>query len=102
MTILTQRKCYRMYNKKKCAEYEFVSKLDNCNITDHQQQPTANIGHQSVNFVSICFILLAGGSSKCLIFKWPAHKNFKRKIIFFGAARKYGLLLLICKKIRKK
>ena len=94
---------YRVY-KKKCSEYKIASKLDNCKITDHQQTPTANIGHQaciSVNFVFICSILLAGGSSKCLIFKWLAHKNFKRKITFFGAARKYGMLLLICKKFRE-
>ena len=77
---------YRVYQKK-CPEHKIASKLDNCKITDHQQQPTANIGHQvciSVNFIFICSILLAGGSSKCLIFKWLfSAKNFKLKMIFF-------------------
>ena len=36
---------YTVY-KKKCPEYKISSKLDNCKITDYQQQPTANIGSQ--------------------------------------------------------
>ena len=86
---------------KKCPKYKIASKLDICKITDDQQQPTANIGHRvciSVNFV---FTSLAGGSWECLIFKWLAHKNFKLEIVFFGAASKYGMLLLICKNFRK-
>ena len=88
----------------RCPEYKIASKLDNCKITDHQQQPTANIGHQaciSVNFVFICSILLAGGEFKMLNFQVACAQKFQTKNNFFGAARKYGMLLLICKKIRK-
>ena len=54
---------YRVYQKK-YPNYKIASKMGICKITDNQQQPTANIGHQvciSVNFVFICSILLAGG-----------------------------------------
>ena len=77
--------------KKNVPNYslqKIASKLDICKITDNQQQPTANIGHRvciSVNFVFISSISLAGGSSKCLIFKWLAHKKFQTKNSFFLA-----------------
>ena len=64
---------------QKCPEYKIASKLDNCKITDHQQQPTANIGHQvciSVNFVFICSILLAGGEFKMLNFQVACAQKF--------------------------
>ena len=94
---------------KKCPEYKIASKLDICKMTNNQQQPTANIGHQvHVHLSQYCFhvfhFVSGGGSSKCLIcfiFKWLALKNFKLKIIFFAAVRKYGMLLLICENFRK-
>ena len=46
------------------------------------------------SYVSFC---KQGGSSKCLLFKWLTHKNFKLKLNFFCTASKYGMLLLICK-----
>ena len=36
-----------------------------------------------------------------LNFQVAAHKNFRLKLIFFGAASKFGMLLLICKNFRK-
>ena len=37
-----------------------------------------------------------------LNFQVACYKNFKQKMICFCAARKYGMLLLVCKKIRKR
>ena len=54
-----------------------------------------------VNFVFIRSILLAGGEFKMLNFQVACAQKFRTKITFFGAARKYGTLLLICKKFRK-
>ena len=64
----------------------------------------ANIGHQAcilVNFVFICSILLAGEEFKMLNFQVACAQKFQTKNSFFSAASKYGMLLLICKNIRK-
>ena len=37
--------CIKQGVSKKCPEYEIASKLNNCKITDHRHQPTANIVH---------------------------------------------------------
>ena len=78
--------------------------MDICKITDNQQQPTANIGHQvciSVNFVFICSILLAGREFKMLNFQVACAQKFQTKSSFFGAASNYRMLLLMCKNFRK-
>ena len=75
-------------------------KVEFCKITDNQQQPTANIGHRmciSVNFVFIFFISLVGEEFKMLNFQVACAQKFQT----FGAASKYGMLLLICKNFRK-
>ena len=87
-TSLCSEKCVAIYYtgciKKKCPEYKIASKLVYLPNYGYQQQPMANIGLQvciSVNFVFICSILICkqGEGSKCFIFKWLAHKNFKRE-----------------------
>ena len=89
---------------KKCPEYKIASELVYLQNYGYQRQPTANIGLQvciSVNLFSYVQFCKQGESSKCFTFKWLAHKNFKRKMIFFCAANKYGMLLSICKNLRR-
>ena len=73
-------------------------------IYGYQQQSTANIGHRvciTVNFVFISSISLARGEFKMLNSQVACAQKFQTKNNFFGAANKYGMLLLICKNFRK-
>ena len=76
-----------MYQKK-CPEYKIASKLDICKITDtnSNQRLIKDIrcASQSTLFSYAYAQICKQGGSKCLIFKWLAHKNFKRKIICFN------------------
>ena len=75
---------------KKCPKYKIASKLDLCKITDgnSNQRPTANIGVHLRQFCFHMFDFVSSGSSRCLIFKWLAHKNFKLKMIFCALPEK--------------
>ena len=71
-------------------------------ITDINSNQRLRKGLQvciSVNFVFICSILYAGGVQNALFSSGLRTKISKN--VFFRAASKYGMLLLICKNFRK-
>ena len=76
---------YRVYQKK-CPESKIASKSDIFQKFGSFLQLTESrvlllYLRQKISFK--CGILLPGGNSKCLIFKWLAQKNVKLKIKCF-------------------
>ena len=73
---------------KKSSEYKIASKLDICKSTD----TNIRCASQSILFSYVQFCK-QGRNSKCLIFKWLAHKNFKRKMIFLHCQQIWNVVI---------